>query len=188
MLGAQSRSWKPTGELKGWGEPIKVDDWRRPIFARETAIARGQGLATGPYQAAYGAGLVCVVPRTVGKDYMDGAREVEGKLAKAVVFPADQRREAIAAFALQAGAQPPATTSANQVLAWPLWTQQKGVVLLANFSGEPAENLVVRLRSPAPVAKVRSLRTGEVTFKAKDQRDLELTLPMNDVTDVLVVE
>jgi hypothetical protein len=80
MLGAQSRSWKPAGDLTGWGEPIKVDDWRRPIFARETALARGQGPATGPYQAAYGAGRVCVVPRAVGKDYMDGAREVEGKL------------------------------------------------------------------------------------------------------------
>jgi hypothetical protein len=188
MLGARSRSWKPAGDLEHWGEPIKVDDWRRPIFARETTIVRGQSSAAEPYQTACGAGLVCVVPRTVGKDYMDGAREAQGKLAKAIVFPGDQRRAAIVAFALQAGVQPPATTSANQILAWPLWTQQKGVVLLANFSGEPAENLVVRFRSPVPVAKVRSLRAGEVKFKAEDQGGWEVTLPMGEVTDVLVVE
>jgi hypothetical protein len=188
MLGARSRSWKAAGDLRGWGEPIKVDDWRRPIFARETTIARGQGPATEPYLTACGGGWVCVTPRTVGKDYMDGAREVEGRLAKAIVFAADPRRQAIATFALEAGAQPPATTSANQVLAWPLWTQHKGVVLLANFSGEPAENLVVRFRSPMPVAKVRSLRMGEVRFQTKDQRDVVLTMAMGEVTDVLVVE
>ncbi len=187
MLGAQSRAWKPAGDLKGWGEPIKVDDWRRPIFARQTTITR-QGPATELYQTAHGAGLMCVAPRTVGKDYMDGAREVEGKLAKAIVFPADQRREAITAFALQAGAQPPASTSVSQILAWPLWTQQKGVVLLANFSGELADNMVVQFRSPVPVSKVRSLRTGELKFKAQDQRGFEVTMPMGEVTDLLVVE
>ncbi len=187
MLGAQSRAWRPAGDLKRWGEPIHVEDWRRPIFARETTINR-QSPTTEPYQNAHGAGLVWVEPRTVGKAYMDGAREVDGKLAKAIVFPADQRREAIVAFAVQAGAQPPATTSASQILAWPLWTQSRGVILLANFSGEPADKLVVRFRSPTRPSKVRSLRSGALTFTAKAQRDFELTLPMEEVTDVLVVE
>jgi hypothetical protein len=175
------------GDLKRFGEPIKVDDWRRPIFAREASIARTVP-ATRPYPIAHGAGLVYVAPRTVGKDYMDGAREVEAKLAKAIVYPADQRREAITAFALQAGARPPACTSLSQILAWPLWTQHSGVVLLANFSGEPATKMVVKFRSPLPVNKVRSLRTGQVKFTVKDQREVELTMPMGEVTDVLVVE
>jgi hypothetical protein len=187
MLGAQSRVWKPTGNLKRWGEPITVEDWRRPIFARETIITR-QNPATESYQIAHGAGLVSVELRTVGKAYMDGAREVEGKLAKAVVYPADHRREAITAFALQAGARPPANTSVSQILAWPLWTQQKGVILLANFSGEPAPNLVVQFRSPVPVSKVRSLRTGDVKFTMNEQQEYQLTMPMGEVTDVLVVE
>jgi len=187
MLGAQSRAWKPAGDLKRWGEPIKVDDWRRPIFAREATITRPSPV-TEPYQTAHGAGLVRLESRTVGKNYMDGAREVEGKLAKAIVFPSDQRRQAIAAFALEAGAWPAASTSVSQILAWPLWTQQKGVVLLANFSDEPAERMVVRFRSPVPVSKVRSLRSGEVNFKAKAQGEFELALPMGEVTDVLVVE
>jgi hypothetical protein len=187
MLGARSRSWKPLGDLQRFGEPIKVDDWRRPIFAREATIT-GNAPSTQPCQNAHGAGLAYVLPRTAGKEYMDAAREVRGKLAKAIVFPADQRREAIAAMALQAGARPPASTSVSQVLAWPLWAQQKGVVLLANFSGEPAETMVVRFRSPLPVSKVRSLRTGEVKFTAKGQREFDLTMPMSEVTDVLVVE
>ncbi len=187
MLGAESRVWKPVGDLKRWDDPIKVDDWRRPIFAREATIMR-QGPVKEPYQTGYRAGLVSVVPRTVGKDYVDGAREVDGKLAKATLFPADQRREAITAFALQAGVRPPARASVSQILAWPLWTQQKGLVLLANFSGEPVEKLLVQVHSPVPVGKVRSLRTGEVKFKATGQGDLELILPMGEVTDVLVVE
>ena len=81
----------------------------------------------------------------------------------------------------------PRGTSVSQILAWPLWTQQKGVVLLANFSGQPTEKLVVQFRSPVPVSKVRSLRTGEVRF-TKDQREYKLTMPMGEVTDVLVVE
>jgi hypothetical protein len=131
--------------------------------------------------------LVQVVPRTVGQDYMDGAREVEGKLAKAIVYPDDRRREAMTAWALQAGVQRPARTSVNQILAWPLWTQHKGVVLLANFSGLPAEKMVVQFRAPMPVSKVRSLRTGEVKFW-KDKGEYELTMPMREVTDVLVAE
>jgi len=39
-----------------------------------------------------------------------------------------------------------------------------------------------------PVAKVRSLRMGEVRFQTKDQRDVVLTMAMGEVTDVLVVE
>ncbi len=104
------------------------------------------------------------------------------------MFPSDQRRQAIAAFALEAGARPAASTSVSQILAWPLWTQQKGVVLLANFSGESAERMVVQFHSPLPVSKVRSLRNGAVNFKAKDQGEFELAVPMDEVTDVLVVE
>ena len=187
MMGAQSRAWKPAGDLKRWGEPINVEDWRRPIFAREAAITRPSPVME-PYQASHEAGLVRVEPRTVGKNYMDSAREIEGKLAKAIVFPSDEWRQAITAFALEAGARHAASTSVSQILAWPLWTQQKGVVLLANFSGEPAERMVVRFRSPVPVSKVRSLRSGEVNFKAKDQGEFELAVPMREVTDVLVVE
>jgi hypothetical protein len=186
MLGAHSRTWKPVGDLKRLGQPIRVIDYRRPIFAREMTILRPEP-STQPYQTAHGAGLVHVTPRTVGKDYMDAAREVEGKLAKAIVFPAGSQREAIAAFALQAGVQPAAHTSANQVLAWPLWTQHKGVVLLANFSGEAATKMLVRFRSPIALSKVRSLRTGELKF-AKTQGEYELAMPMAEVTDVLVVE
>ncbi len=47
---------------------------------------------------------------------------------------------------------------------------------------------MVRFRSPVPVSRVRSLRTGEVKFKVKEQQELELTMPMGEVTDVLVVE
>ena len=61
-------------------------------------------------------------------------------------------------------------------------------MLPANFSGEPAERMAVRFRSAAPVSKVRSLRSGEVNFKAEDQGELELAVPMREVTDVLVVE
>ncbi len=164
-----------------------MDDWRRPIFAREATIIRNDP-STRPYQTAYGAGLVYVAPRTVGKDYMDGARDVKGKLASAIVFPPDQRREAITAFALQAGVRPPASASVSQILAWPLWTQHNGVVLLANFTGEGAEKMMVQFHSPVPVSKVRSLRMGEVKFTAKDQAEFELTMPMHEVTDVLVVE
>ncbi len=187
MLGAESRSWKPAGDLARLGEPIKVDDWRRPIFARQATIAR-KASASGPYRAVYGAGLVHVVPQTAGKDYMDGAREVEGKLATAVIYPADARRQAIVALALEAGARPPASTSISQILAWPLWAQHKGVVLLANFSGETAEKMVVRFHSPLPVGKVRSLRRGEMKFTTPDRHEVELTMPLGEVTDVLVVE
>ena len=39
-----------------------------------------------------------------------------------------------------------------------------------------------------PVSKVRSLRSGEVNFKAEDQGEFELAVPTREVTDVLVVE
>ena len=74
------------------------------------------------------------MPYTAGREYMDGAIEKTAALAKATLFPADQRRAIYAAFAIDAGVQPPAITSANQILAWPLWTQSKGVLLLANLS------------------------------------------------------
>ena len=48
--------------------------------------------------------------------------------------------------------------------------------------------MVVQFHSPLPVSKVRSLRNGAVNFKAKDQGEFELAVPMDEVTDVLVVE
>ncbi len=105
-----------------------------------------------------------------------------------VVHENDSTRISFRCCPLHAGAQPPASTSANQILAWPLWMQQKGVVLLANFSGEPEEKIVVRFHSPVPVSSVRSLRNGKLKFIMNAQHDFELTLHMEEVTDVLVVE
>ncbi len=48
--------------------------------------------------------------------------------------------------------------------------------------------MVVRFHSPLPLSKIRSLRTGEMKFTAKVQGEFELTMPMGEVTDVLVVE
>ena len=152
------------GILSDWGEPIKVDDWRRPIFAREATIARNVP-STQPYQTAHGAGLVCVVPRTAGKDYMDGAREVQGKLAKAIVFPG--RSAAGGDYRVRpcrpARGRPRARRSAR-FLPGHLWTQQKGVVLLANFSGEPAENngRAVPLAAAGEQSAVAANGRGEV--------------------------
>lgn len=60
---------------------------------------------------------------------------------------------------------------------------------MANFSGEPVESMVVEFHSPLPASKVRSLRAGALNFlKAKNPGEFELTLPMRELTDVLVVE
>jgi hypothetical protein len=47
-----------------------------------------------------------VVPWGAGKAYLDSCREVKGSLARALVYPADERREVIARFALEAKVQP----------------------------------------------------------------------------------
>jgi hypothetical protein len=197
LLGIRGRSWQPAGDLKRLGQPLQPDDWRRPIFGRETKLdwivpatrpANGISAARDVGQRAAGAGQVCVVPWTAGKEYMDGAREIDGQLAKAVVYPTDGRRSVITGFAAACGALAPATTSADQILAWPLWTQHQGVILLANFSGQPAQSLTVRFASPLPVNRLRSIRHGELPFARQANQQVEAALPMREVTDILVLE
>jgi hypothetical protein len=188
MLGVKDRSWKTVGDTKRLGEVLKSDDWRRPAFAREVTMEpAAQAVGRIALARNYGKGVVTIVPRTAGKEYLDSATTAEGKLAKAATFPAGEKRDVFARFAADSAVTVPARTSVGQILAWPLWTKDKGVVLLANFSGKPVENMVVQFRAPMPVSKVRSLRTGEVKF-TKDLREYALTLPMGEVTDVLVVE
>jgi hypothetical protein len=195
MLGIKSRQWKPTGDLKRLGQPIRPDDWTRPIFGREVTIDPADDAAAQPielpgqthkaFQRSWGKGLVQVVPWTAGKEYMDGATEKAGSLAKATIFPEDGRRKIFAGFAADAGTSPPATTSVSQVLAWPLWTQSKGVILLANYTGEPVSELHVRLAAPFPVTRAHSLREGDLPLSRSDPEHVELTLPMRDVTDII---
>ncbi len=111
MLGVRSRSWRPTGDLRRLGKPIEPADWMRPIFAREVTLdpaPQTQPATTRPVHGiAHGAGLICLVPFSAGKAYMDAARDVEGELAKATIFPAGRERDNIARFALGSGADPP---------------------------------------------------------------------------------
>jgi len=200
MLGIRGRWWQPTGDLKGLGQPIEPEEWRRPIFGREAEVdwidpatrpanvTSATRAARAVCQQAVGAGRVCIVPWTAGKEYMDGAREIDGRLAKAVIYPADERRSVITGFAAICGAVAPAATSADQTLAWPLWTQHQGVILLANFSGEPRESLTVRFASPLPVNRLRSIRHGELPFAKQANHQVEVALPMGEVTDILVAE
>ncbi len=203
MLGAESRSWKPTGDTKKLGEPIKPADWNRPIFSREVTLdptdtkAAPDSNATPldfsahqlkPYTRSHEKGLVQIVPWTAGKDYMDAAEQKPGPLTKATLFPNDHRRQIYAAFAAQSGAEPPATTSISQLLAWPLWTQHKGVLLLANYTGQPAENLSITFTSPLPITKATSLRHGPLTLTHPDPDHYQLARPMRDVTDIISVE
>jgi len=198
MLGIKLRQWKPTGDLKRLGQPIRPDDWTRPIFGRDVAIEPADDAAIQSiespghehkaYRRAWGKGLVQVVPWTAGKDYMDGATEKAGSLAKATLFPEDARRKIFTGLAADAGASPPAITSASQVLAWPLWTQNKGVILLANYTGEPVSELHVTFVAPLPITKAHSLRQGELALGRLDQDGLQLTLPMDEVTDIILLE
>ena len=169
MLGISARSWKPTGDLARLGEVMQPADWQRPRFGREASLQMkaDAGVTSLPvdkraYQRAYGKGVVQVVPWTAGKEYMDAAKEIKGSVAKAIVYPADEKRMIFTDFALSGAVEPPATTSQSQILAWPLWTQQKGVVLLANFTGEPAKSLTVRFAAPVLVKHIRSEKTRRI--------------------------
>ncbi len=199
MLGVKSRSWKPTGDLGRFGQPIDPADWKRPIFGREVTRVDAEPLEMAKPIAThnaehhtivlnYGKGTVQIVPRTVGKDYMDGAKEIQASLAKATIFPDDTRREIISDFAVESGAVPPATTSHNQILAWPLWSQPGGVILLANYTGAPTAELHVSFTLPMPVSKVRSLKSGELNFKQSPDGSVVVSLPMKDVTDILIAQ
>lgn len=198
MLGITARSWKPAGDLKRLGQPIRPDDWLRPIFGREVTLQHtadagmeAVDIPGAPGKAErrhHGAGLVQIVPWTAGKQYMDGATEMPASLAKATLFPSDGRRAVFAGFATDAGASPPAVTSQNQILAWPLWTQHKGVVLLANYTGEPSSELTVTVTTPLPITHARALHAGDLTVAHPDADHIRLTLPMKDVTDILVLE
>ena len=180
LLGVTHRTWKPAGDLKRFGELTRPDDWTRPIFRREM-----EGDFAPPRQV--GTGQVRVATRAAGFDYMDGAKEIEGALAHAVVYPAGPERNAIARMALDSGIDLPAVTDTSQVLAWPLWRQGDGVVLLANYTGEPVPRLHVRLAVPIKIKRLESLRHGRLKFTRPDPGHIEYTLPVEDVTDVIRV-
>ena len=199
MLGVTARSWKPTGDLTRLGEVQQAADWRRPLFGREvsltlagdanaTLLAPAGAGASRAYQRVYGQGLVQVVPWTAGKDYLDAAQVKQGALTKAVLYPAGAERAIFSEFALSSGVEPPATTSVSQIMAWPLWTQQKGTILLANFTGEAAPQMTLKFAAPVAVKSIRSVKRGLLKFAQSDPRHIEISVPMTDVTDILVVE
>jgi len=179
MLGTTARAWTPTGDLKRLGEQIRPDDWRRPIYGRDVT-----GI-TQPVRR-YGKGQVWIAAKAPGKAYLDGAKQVKGSLAGAVIYPQGAERDVYVKFALDAGVKAPAVTSANQILAYPLWSPGAGVVLLANYTGEPAEAVTVRFQSPMMVKSVRSLHHGALKFTRKGSYT-ECVVPVTDVTDILVV-
>ena len=190
MLGIKERSWKAVGDLKRYGDLIKYADERRPYFTRQSNLLLADGKAlTGEkdtYRQKYGKGLVQLVSWTAGKDYIDGCQKVDGTIARgANVFPSDARRDIIAALARES-VTPPAITSVSQIVASPLWAKKQGVVLLANYTGNPAENVTVTFQSPLTVRTVTSLRTGKLKFK-RHHGTIECTLPVRDVTDMLIV-
>jgi hypothetical protein len=197
MLGVKSRSWKSAGDLKRLGEQIKPDDWKRAIIGREVSLDNTAAdidfgdhadRALKSIRGVYGLGSFLLVPHTVGKDYMDAAKEKPSSLAKATLFPDDQHRAIFTDFALASGAQPPAVTSTNQILAFPLWTQTKGVILLANYAGHPADAVKVTFTSPLPITKAAALHAGPLPLTHPDPDHFQLTLPMNDVTDIITLE
>jgi len=180
MFAITTRAWKPTGDLKRLGEQIKPDDWRRPIYGREVT-----GITSPAHR--YGRGQVQIVAQAPGKAYLDGAKEIKGSLVNAVIYPEGPARDVYAKFALEAGVKPPAFTSVSQILAFPLWSKGAGVVLIANYTGEPAKDAVtVRFQSPVRVQTLRSLHHGALRFK-RTHGYIECSLPVNDVTDILVV-
>lgn len=203
MLGVVERAWEPAGNLDRYGEEIKPADWRRPFFHRLCRVRFtvptgvdslnifppiGEGEPRTPaFRRAFGKGLVQVVLWTVGKAYLETHQRVKGTLADAIRYPDGEARQIIAEFAVEAGVRRPAVTSADQVLAWPLWGQDRGVILLANFTGEPVDALEVRFESHLPVRTVRSLRVGELKHEQADGA-VSCTLPMAQVTDILVVQ
>ena len=200
MLGVASRSWKPTGDLAKYNEPIELANWKRPIFSRVVeAEHRADGVVAPepvdiegpgglkPWRRTYGKGTVQFVPWTAGKEYHDSAKRVNAPQHRAILYAADARRDVFTQFALDAGAAPAATTSVSQLLAWPLWRHHDGVVLISNFTGSPAEDVVVNFNAPMAVQTVRSLRHGELPFKQAEDRRVEVMLPEVAVTDILVV-
>jgi hypothetical protein len=182
LLAVQNRSWKVTGDAQRLGEITRPNDWNRPAFAREVAANPASSV---PSQ--YGRGLVQFISRTVGREYRDAARTVKHKLGQAVLYPDDRKRAVYVAFATAAGAKPPARTSVDQLLAWPLWTSNKGVVLLANFTAQPQPNVEVVFTSPVPVSKLRSIRKGDLPFSTHGPQ-IKTTLSVDDVSDILVIE
>jgi hypothetical protein len=195
MFGLKSRAWKPSGDLKRLGEPIAPADWLRPIFGREVSLQFADDAAVESldhpvhgvpaYRRGYGKGRVQVVPWTAGKDYMDGAATQPGILAKATIYPDDARRRIYTDFALESGVQAPATTSVSQILAWPLWIQDQGVILVANYTGTPAAEVRIRFETPAPIKKAHALHGGDLPVHRLDAEHAEVTLPMADVTDII---
>ena len=119
---------------------------------------------------------------------MDTAEEINGSFGRAVLYPVDESRSIITAFALESNTETPATTNVNQILAWPLWSEQGGAILLANYSGAISEQLSVTFQSKGKVKKIRSLRSGKLNFTRVDSIHTKLTLPLKDVTDILLVE
>ncbi|MEO6907438.1 MAG: hypothetical protein ABI210_06070, partial [Abditibacteriaceae bacterium] len=203
LFGVQSRSWKPIGDLKRLGEPIAPADWQRASFAREVTLQLAPRSAKNretlstradgniAYGRHYGAGWVEVVPWSAGRDYMDGARETQAQFGHAILYPQDAQRTVFSGFALGSKAQVPASTSVSQILAWPLWPQDKtkgGAILLANYTGEPAAQITVRFASPLKITALRSLRQGALKFTRLDKAHYSVALPMNDVTDILIVK
>jgi hypothetical protein len=127
------------------------------------------------------------VPWTAGKEYLDGHQKVDGTAAKgAIVYPADGRRNIISGFALEK-VDPPASTSVSQILAWPLWSKKQGLVLLANFTGQPSDEVKVTISTRMTVRSVQSLRHGKLRFRRPQFGSIECTLPVRDVTDMLIV-
>jgi hypothetical protein len=195
LLGVKSRSWKPTGDLKRLGQPIEPADWKRPIFGRDVTLnpvrppPRGTTRPTGrdADEWDYGSGRAYVIAWTAGKEYMDAATERDGSLGHAVLFPSDAKRTIFSAPSGLRLLQPNATTSVNQVLAWPLWSQRGGVILLANYTGEPVGNLTITFTAPRPFAHVRSLRLGELAPTLSRQDTISLP-KLNDVTDILILD
>ncbi|MHB0937288.1 MAG: hypothetical protein ACYDCO_21435 [Armatimonadota bacterium] len=206
MLGITERSWKPVGDLKRYGDLIGYADHRRPYFSRHCtmATAEGQGIPGAhylkpnaivtpdgeapamAYERQYGKGLVQVITWTAGKDYLDGSKVVDGTLAKgAIIYPVSVRRDIITGLAWNT-VQQPATTSVSQILAMPLWSKTQGAILIANYTGNPAEKVTVTFRSPVKVKSVTSLRAGKLAVKRRGGV-FECTLPVKDVTDILLI-
>ncbi len=200
MLGVKSRTWKPAGDLKRLGQPIEPADWKRPVFDRDVSFEPTDGAdlqptplaapdgSTKAFRRPYGKGLVQMIPWTAGKQYMDGAIEKDGSLGHATLFPAEEKRKIFSDFATESTVALPATTSASQVLAWPLWSQRSGVILIANYTGEPAGTVRVTFTPPLPITKIRSLRHGERKLETLAGGTMEVDLPVDGVTDVLVVD
>jgi hypothetical protein len=198
MLGITSRSWTPTGDLTNHGKPIEPADWKRPYFGRKVETDGNDGATTladlkgpdglTPWQRGYGKGKVQFVPWAPGVEYANAAKRVDASQHKAILYPEGAQRDVITQFALDAGVAQPATTAISQVLAWPLWRQHDGVVMIANFTGEPVADVKVTFESPIVVESIESIRHGKMAFEQVDQRTVTLTLPRVEVTDILIVK